>query len=159
MAFSVGTGLAGQRGQTATGLQAGNYPVEFQNVPNYLAYPATLTVAVTNNGTTVVTEPVSANLHFAGYQQHGLADGEHWAEYALRVPAGGLLAKAPGAHLTPPIPSLLPDTYFIEYEPVSGWAKPASQAVQVYGGQADVGVGQLSAGQRPADRGPRRRAR
>jgi hypothetical protein len=33
---------------------------------------------------------------------------------------------------------LLPDTYFIEYGPVTGWAKPASQAVQVFGGQGTV---------------------
>ena len=47
--------------------------------------------------------------------------------------------------------SLLPDTYFIQYEPVSGWASPSSQAVGMYSGQATiVSANYLLAGSPPS---------
>ena len=33
------------------------------------------------------------------------------------------------------VSNLLPDTYFVEFAPVSGWSPPASMAAQVFGGQ------------------------
>ena len=44
-------------GGTASGLVAGDYPVEFRNVPGYLAIPLANDPLVTNGLTTVVTNP------------------------------------------------------------------------------------------------------
>jgi hypothetical protein len=126
-----------QSGDTMSSLQAGNYPVEFQNVPNYLAVPSTLTVAVTNNGTTMVTNqylPTDTSLDTN-------STGSLTVNIGPNVPPGSgwrfigeALWRSPNTGAS----GLLPDTYFIQYEPVSGWSPPDSQAVAVFGGQATV---------------------
>lgn len=117
-------------GDTVTGLVAGNYPIDFNNEANYLAFPQSLTAAVT--GATVVTNtycatvsPVSSNstgsltVNFTGAAGGGgwqFVGGTSWQ------PSGST------AYLTP-------GTYFIQFEQVNGWSQPGSQAVQVLGGE------------------------
>ena len=124
-------------GYPASSLEAGNYPVEFRNLPNYLAYPPTLTVAVTNNGTTIVT-----NQYWPTYTSFDTnSTGSLTVNIGPNAPAGSgwrFIGDSAWRPNNTVVASLLPDTYFIEYEPVSGWAKPASQAVAVYSGQATV---------------------
>jgi hypothetical protein len=126
-----------QSGDTELGLQAGNYPVEFQDVSNYLDYPTTVTIAVTNNGTTVVTNQylptyTSLDTNSTGSLTVNIGpntpSGSGWrfiGESTWRSPNTGAFW-------------LLPDTYFIQYETVSGWSSPDSQAAVVFGGQATI---------------------
>ncbi len=117
-------------GDTVTGLVAGNYPIDFNNAPNYLAFPQSLTAAVT--GATVVTNsycatvsPVSSNSTGSLTVNYtGAAGGGGW-QY---VGGTSWLANGSTAYLTP-------GTYFIQFEQVSGWSQPGSQAVHVLGGE------------------------
>jgi hypothetical protein len=117
-------------GDTVTGLVAGNYPIDFNNTPNYLAFPQSLTAAVT--GATVVTNtycatvsPVSSNstgsltVNFTG-----AAGGGGWQF----VGGTGWQPSGSTAYLAP-------STYFIQFEQVNGWSQPGSQAVEVLGGE------------------------
>ena len=126
-----------QGGDVVSGLEAGNYPVQFRVVPNYLPYPAAVSVAVTNGGTTIVTNQylpavTSLDTNSTGSLTVNIGpnvpSGSGWrfiGESSWRSPGSGTSA-------------LLPDTYFIEYAPVGGWTRPASQAVAVFSGQATV---------------------
>jgi hypothetical protein len=123
-------------GQTAANLEAGNYPIQFRDVSNYLAYPPTLTVAVTNNGTTSVT-----NQYFPTLPPGGGDTGSLTVNIGPSTPTGAgwrffgeSSYRAAGSTAS----GLLADIYFIEFAPVSGWSKPASRSVQVYGGQGAV---------------------
>jgi hypothetical protein len=123
-------------GQTAANLEAGNYPLQFRDVSNYLAYPPTLTVAVTNNGTTSVT-----NQYFPTLPPGGGDTGSLTVNIGPSTPTGAgwrffgeSSYRAAGSTAS----GLLADIYFIEFAPVSGWSKPASRSVQVYGGQGAV---------------------
>jgi hypothetical protein len=126
-------------GSTAISLTAGDYPVEFRDVPGYLAIPLASDPLVTNGLTTVVTNTyyptpllgsgalgsltvssIPANLSGAGWQFIG--------ETAWR--ASGSTAA-----------NLLPDTYLVAFEPVSGYATPTSLAVVVTNGMSVLVAG------------------
>ncbi|MGD0411972.1 MAG: Ig-like domain-containing protein [Verrucomicrobiota bacterium] len=121
-------------GSTAISLVAGDYPIEFRSPPGYLAIPFASDPLVTNGLTTVVTNSyyaapllesaalgsltassIPANLSGAGWQFIG--------ETAWR--ASGSTAA-----------NLLPDTYLVAFEPVSGYATPSSLAVVVTNGMS-----------------------
>jgi len=124
-------------GYTETSLQAGNYPVEFQDVPNYLAFPATLTVAVTNNGTTIVTNTLLPT--YTSFDTN--STGSLTVDIGPNAPAGcgwRFIGESAWRSNSVTVSSLLPDTYFIQYAPVSGYSSPASQAVVVASGQGSI---------------------
>ena len=120
-------------GQAVTGLVPGDYPLEFRSLSNYLAYPSTVTVTVPNNGTASYT-----NQYLPTFAPEGTNEiGSLTVNIGPNAPPGagwrflGETAwRNPGANVA----GLLPDTYFVEFAPVSGWSKPASLAVQVSGG-------------------------
>lgn len=125
-------------GQMTTNLVQGNYPLEFRNVPGWLPIPPSLTVAVTNGGTTFLTNQYYPTLNISGTNTGTLT-----VNIGPNPPAGAnwrLVGetesdwRSPGFTLT----NLLPDAYFIEFRPVSGRSKPSTQAVQVSGGLPSV---------------------
>jgi hypothetical protein len=123
-------------GQTVNNLPADNYPLQFQEVPGYLAYPPTLTVGVTNGGPTVVTSQYLPAPSFSGSGVGSLTvnigpntpSGAGWQIYGT---SGSYL---PGATVN----NLLPGTYFILFNPVGGWSSPAELAVPVTAGEAEA---------------------
>ena len=123
-------------GGLASNLVAGNYPVEFRNLPGYLTISTNFLVAVANGVTTFVTNQYYPTL-VAGDTNNGTLT----VNIQPNSPAGSgwrflgeTTWRAPGSTAT----SLLPDIYFVEFEPVANYSKPASQAVQVYAGLARV---------------------
>jgi hypothetical protein len=136
-------------GQVVSNLVMGNYPIEFRNVPGYLAYPPTVTATVTNGVTTQATNQYYPTLNLLGATNTGAVTlnigpsapiGAGWRFL------GETTWRAPGSTAS----NLLPDTYAIEFAPVSGFSKPASQAVQVCGGSSIT----VSAGYRLAQPPP-----
>jgi hypothetical protein len=132
-------------GGTAANLVAGDYPVEFRNVPGYLAVPLASDPLVTNGETTVLTNVyyatpllgsgalgsltvnlTPANLSGAGWQFIG--------ETAWR--ASGSTAG-----------NLLPDTYLVAFEQVNGYTTPTSLAVLVSNGMSVTVTGSYAAAQ------------
>ena len=124
-------------GQTVANLVPGDYPIEFRSLPNYLAYPPTVTVTVPNNGTAAWT-----NQYWPTFGPPGPSDtGSLTVNIAPNAPAGagwrflGETAwRSPGSTAS----GLVPDTYFVEFAPVTNWSKPASLAVQVSGGASQA---------------------
>jgi sugar lactone lactonase YvrE len=120
-------------GQTASNLVAGNYPVEFRDVPGYLAFPPVVTAALSSGATTEIT-----NQYYPTFDPSGTTNtGALAVNIGPSAPSGAgwrslgeTTWRAPGSTAG----NLLPDTYFIEFAPVSGYSKPASQAVQVSAG-------------------------
>jgi sugar lactone lactonase YvrE len=119
-------------GQTASNLVAGNYTIQFRNVPGWLPFPSSQTVGVTNNisltnqyyptllsvdtnsgGTLKVTlgpsPPIGAGWRFLGDTTSFYASG-----YSTNLLAG---------------------TYLIEFAGVAGYSKPPNLSVQVQAGQ------------------------
>ena len=124
-------------GDSVTSLEAGNYPVQFRDVPNYLAYPATVTIAVTNGGMTLVTNQLLPT--YTSFDTN--STGSLTLNIGPNTPTGSgwrFIGEGSWRSNNVVVSSLLPDIYFVEYEPVSGWSKPGSQAVQVFGGQATI---------------------
>jgi sugar lactone lactonase YvrE len=125
-------------GQVASNLIAGNYPIEFRNVPGWLPIPPRVTIAVTNTGTTPLT-----NLYYPTIYSDATNGGILTVNIGPSPPAGvgwrfiGDLTPFPAY---PPgySTNLLPGTYLIEFAPVSGYSKPPSQAVQIAAGQPTV---------------------
>ncbi|MEI8079185.1 MAG: hypothetical protein WCH61_06115, partial [bacterium] len=120
-------------GQPATGLVPGDYPIEFRSLSNYLAYPPTVTMTVQNNSTASYT-----NQYLPTFVPEGTnGTGSLTVNIGPNAPVGAgwrfrgeTVWRNPGTNVA----GLLPDTYFVEFAPLSGWSKPASQAVQVSGG-------------------------
>jgi hypothetical protein len=120
-------------GQAATGLVAGNYPVEFRNVPGWLAVPPSLTVAVTNGGTTFVT-----NQYYPTISTVDTNNGGTLAVTLGPSPPGGAgwgflgyATNFPSGYST----NLVAGTYLIAFAPVSGRVTPPNLSVQVQPGQ------------------------
>jgi hypothetical protein len=138
-------------GSTASNLVAGNYPVEFRSVPGYLTIQTNFTAVVPTNETTYITNQYYPTL----------ADGSAGSVGMLTVDItpnvlsgtgwrflGESAWRASGSTAT----NLLPDVYDIEFEPVDGYAKPASEAVQVYAGFPTlISAGYLLAASAPAN--------
>ncbi len=123
-------------GQVASNLVAGNYPVEFRNLPGYLMISTNFVGAVTNGGTTFVT-----NQYYPTLVAGGTNTGTLTVNIQPNSPAGAgwrflgeTTWRAPGSTAT----NLLPDIYFVEFAPIANYSKPADQAVQVYTGLATV---------------------
>ena len=126
-----------QSGYTETSLQAGNYPVEFQNVPNYLAVPASVSIPVTNGATTIVT-----NALVPGYTSLDTnSTGSLTVNIGQPTPSGAcwrFIGETTWRSPNTAASGLLPDTYFIQFEPVNLYSSPASQAVQIFSGQGTI---------------------
>jgi hypothetical protein len=117
-------------GQVVSNLVQGNYPIQFRNVPGYLAIPFSDPVGVTNGLMTQVTNQYYPTSNALGTTNTGALT----VNIGPSVPSGAgwrLLGetdwRAPGSTAT----NLLPDTYAIEFEPVSGYSQPGDQATQV----------------------------
>ncbi len=120
-------------GDVVSNLAQDNYTLEFQSVPGYLVIQTNFTVAVVNGATTSITNQYYPTLD----------DGSTNSIGSLTVEIGPNLVagtgwrflgesnwRAPGSTAS----NLQPDIYFIEFEPVTNYSKPSSQAVQVYAG-------------------------
>ncbi len=123
-------------GDTVSNLVSGNYPLIFKNMSGYLI-PLSGAVAVTNGGTTYVT-----NQYLPGLVNN-LTNGTSSisVNMAPNSPPGDgwrfigeTSWRAPGSTAS----SLVPDIYNIEFEPVSGYATPASEGVEAVAGQGEV---------------------
>jgi len=110
-------------GQAANNLAASNYPVEFRAVSGWLAIPQSLTVAVTNAGTTQVTSQYYPTTTTVDPNSGG----------ALTVTLGPNPPSGAGwrflGDTTPFYPSgfsanLVPGAYLIEFAAVSGRVTP-----------------------------------
>ncbi len=119
-----------QSGQVISNLVEGNYTIEFRNPPGYLAYPPTVIAAVTNGGTTQVTNQYFPTLNILGTTNTGALT----VNIGPSVPSGAgwrFLGQtnwwASGATAS----NLLPDSYAIEFAPITNYSQPSSQAVQV----------------------------
>ncbi len=120
-------------GTIASNMAPANYPVEFRGRPGYLLLSPSVTVAVTNGGTTLIT-----NEYFPT-----LIESESGNAGSLTVnigpsppPGAGWRFIRDSAPFFPPgfTTNLAPGTYLIEFAPVGGRVKPDSRAVQVFAG-------------------------
>jgi sugar lactone lactonase YvrE len=123
-------------GQTVANLPADNYPLEFRQVPGYLPYPPALSVAVTNGGTTAIT-----NQYLPAPTPAGSATGTLTVNIGPNAPSGAAWqiygisgSQPPGATVT----NLLPDTYYITFAPVGGYSPPAELAIPIAPAQSET---------------------
>ncbi|HEY1662175.1 MAG TPA: choice-of-anchor Q domain-containing protein [Verrucomicrobiae bacterium] len=120
-------------GTTASNLIAGNYPIEFRNLPGYLTIQTNFIAVVPPNTTTYLTNQYYPTLNDESTNSVGsltvtltpaILGGTGWrilGESSWRT-SGSTAAN------------LVPNVYEIQFEPVSGYATPANEQVQVYTG-------------------------
>ena len=120
-------------GTIASNLAPANYPVEFRSRPGFLLLSPSVTVAVTNAGTTLIT-----NEYFPT-----LIESEPGNAGSLTVnigpsppPGAGWRFIGDTAPFFPPgfSTNLAAGTYLIEFAPVGGRVKPDNRALQVLTG-------------------------
>jgi hypothetical protein len=120
-------------GTTVSNLVAGNYPIEFSSVPGYLMIQTNFTAVVPLNMTAYVTNQYYPTLNDGSTGLVGtltvditpnVLSGTGWRFL------GENTWRAPGSTAA----NLLPNVYYIQFEPVNGYATPESEAVQVYAG-------------------------
>jgi sugar lactone lactonase YvrE len=138
-------------GYTVSNLVAGNYQIEFRNVPGYLALPIS-PVQVTAGGMTVITNEYYPTINSGAFDN---------APGSLTVLLGPTPPSGAGWRFlgdsSPFFPNLVttnlpPGTYIIEFAPVSGRVKPPSQMVQINPGLPFVlSVNYLLAASPPAN--------
>lgn len=135
-------------GELVTNLSMGNYTIEFRSTPGYLTISTNFTVPVAATGTTRVTNQYYPTLPAAGTNTGALTvnigpsviNNSGWRFF------GETAWRAPSSTAT----GLLPDTYFIEFEPVANYSKPADQAVEVFAGlTTSISASYLLAATRP----------
>ena len=123
-------------GDTVSNLVAGNYALEFRSLSGYLVIETNFVVAVTNGGTTCVT-----NFYYPTLPPEDTNTATLVVNITPNAPGGSGWRFLGESAWRPPSSSatdLLPDIYFIEFAPVGGYGKPASRSVQVNGGSATV---------------------
>jgi sugar lactone lactonase YvrE len=122
-------------GDVVSNLVPGNYPIVFADVPNYLPYPSITVAAVTNNGTCYVTNQY---LSTSGSGPSGI--GSLTVQfYPNSPPSEGGWQFIGGTSWNPAVTTNIQSgVYYIQFEPVSGWSTPASQAVQISSGQNTI---------------------
>ncbi len=120
-------------GQVVSNLAQDNYSIQFRAVPGYLTIQTNFNVSVLNGQTTFITNQYLPTLN----------EGSNGTFGALTVNIGpNQLAGAGWRFFGEPgwraadstATNLLPDVYFIEFQPVSGRVKPASQSALIYPG-------------------------
>ncbi len=124
-------------GDTVSNLVAGNYPLAFRNVPNYVVIPLAGPVAVTNNATALVTNQYLPSI--SGTNTGGT--GSITVNISPNAPAGSGWRFLGETTFRPPGSSasgLLPDLYYIEFAPVSGYATPGSEGISAVAGQTEI---------------------
>jgi hypothetical protein len=119
-------------GTTASNLVAGNYPILFSSVPGYLLIQTNFTAVVPANKATYLT-----NQYYPTLNGGAGTVGTLTVDITPNVLAGTgwrflgeNVWRAPGSTAT----NLLPAVYYIQFEPVNGYATPANEGVQVYAG-------------------------
>jgi sugar lactone lactonase YvrE len=125
-------------GTSAGNLTAGNYPVEFRNMPGWLVIQTTtnFTVAVTNGGTTYLTNEY--------YPTIGTVDTNSGGSLTINIgpsaPGGAGWQFLGDTTYYPPgySTNLVAGTYLIGFAPVSGFSQPPDLAVQVFAGLPTV---------------------
>jgi sugar lactone lactonase YvrE len=121
-------------GQTASNLVAGNYPVEFRTLSGWLAVPPTLTVPVTNGGTTFATNQY--------YPTASTVDTNLSGTLTITLgtpPVGGWRFLGDTTSFYPAgSTNLMAGTYLIQFEPVVGRVTPPNLSVQVQAGLTTV---------------------
>lgn len=124
-------------GSTRSNLAAGNYTVLLRGRAGYLAVPPSVVVAVTNGGTTSITSSCYPTLQ----GNEGAQSGSLTVLIGPGAPAGAgwrFLGETT-AFLRPGLTTnLAPDVYAIEFAPIAGRRKPATQSVQVSAGAPTV---------------------
>ena len=119
-------------GSTANNLVPGNYAIQFSSVPGYLTIQTNFTAVVVNNTTSYITNQYYPTINGGAGTvgtltvdiTPGVLSGTGWRFL------GESAWRTSGSTAT----NLLPGVYYIEFEPVSGYAKPSSEALQVYAG-------------------------
>ncbi|HEY1661736.1 MAG TPA: NHL repeat-containing protein [Verrucomicrobiae bacterium] len=136
-------------GTIASNLVAGNYPLQFRNRPGYLAVQTNFIVVIPPDTTTYVTNQYYPTLNdqstnsvgtLTVFLTPGVLSGTGW-----RI-LGESAWRASGSTAT----GLVPNVYDIQFEPVSGYATPVSEPVQVYAGvPTSISAGYLLAASPP----------
>jgi hypothetical protein len=118
-------------GDVVSNLVPGNYPVVFADVPNYLPYPSITAAAVTNNGTCYVTNQY---LSTSGSGPSG--SGSLTVQfYPNSPPSGGGWRFIGGISWNPAMTTnIQPGAYYVQFQPVTNYSTPASQAVVISSG-------------------------
>jgi hypothetical protein len=120
-------------GVIVSNLAQDNYVIQFRAIPGYLTIQTNFTVSVLNGATSSVTNqyyPTLADGSDGSFGTLTVNIGPNQLAGAGWRLLGEVSWRAPGSTAT----NLLPDVYFIEFEPVSGRAKPATQSVRIYPG-------------------------
>ena len=136
-------------GTIAHNLAAGNYTVQFRDVPGYLAIPSTLPVAVQNNSTFFLT-----NQYYPTAVSAGAGAGSLTVNIGPSPPAqaawqflGDAAFFAPG--FTTNLP---PGNYLIGFRAAANYVTPPNLSVQVFAGQpAVISVSYLLASPAPGN--------
>ena len=134
-------------GDVVSNLVPGNYPLVFRDVSGYLAYPSTISVAVFTNATTCVT-----NQYLPTLAPGASGTGSLMVDIGPNQPTGAgwrFIGETVWRAAYMNVSGLLPDTYYVEFAPVSGWSRPASLAAQVFGGQQSVVTANYTLAQSP----------
>lgn len=119
-------------GTGASNLAAGNYTIQFRNVPGFLTLSSNFVATVSDGATTLVT-----NEYYPSLVEGGTNTGALTVDIGPNLLSGSgwrFLGETSWRAAGSTAPGLLPDIYFIEFEPVSGYSRPSSRAVQVYAG-------------------------
>ncbi|HOX58468.1 MAG TPA: choice-of-anchor Q domain-containing protein [Candidatus Paceibacterota bacterium] len=134
-------------GDVVSNLVPGNYPVVFRDVPGYLAYPPTTSVAVLPNATSYLT-----NQYLPTFAPDVGGTGSLMVGIGPNRPPGAgwrFIGETAWRAAYTNVSGLLPDTYYVEFAPVSGWSRPLSLAAQVSGGQQSVVTANYTFAQTP----------
>src|SRR5262249_10865437 len=123
-----------ESGETATNLTQGNYTIELRPLPGYLAIPPSLVVSVSNGATMFVTNQYFPSLGYPATNRGSLTvnlgstppAGASWRFVGEPYSAWRVSGTT--------VSALVPDSYLVEFKPVSGYATPSKLAVQVPAG-------------------------
>ena len=120
-------------GVTVSNLVAGNYPIEFRNVPGFLVLPVEPVQVTAGNMTTIT----NIYLPTLGAEDTNSAPGSLTVFLGPTPPSGAgwrFLGDSGPFFNTGFTTNLSPGTYLIEFAAVSGRVKPPSQSVQINAG-------------------------
>ena len=126
-------------GTIASNLVAGNYPIQFRNLPGYLAVQTNFTAVVPpNTSATYVTNQYYPTLNDESANSVGTLTVTLTPAILLSSTGWRFLGESAWRASGSTATGLVPNVYDIQFEPVSGYATPVSEPVQVYAGSPTI---------------------
>ena len=128
----VGTTPWLNSGATEPGIPAGLHTVEFSDVPGW-AKPSNQTVTISDGQTTTITGTymMAGSLQVAIIPQEAITAGAQWRR----------VGTTPWLNSGATEPGIPVGQHTVEFSDVTGWTKPASQAVTISNGQTTMVTG------------------